>query len=453
MKNGNGWGNFTPAYLALHRYVRRPGPESDYHMEKPLEYHSNTSELIQMLKKGHYGVELDGEAWDRLITWIDLNVPDHGTWSEHGNIRGNFRQRRIEMRTKYASRPEDPEFILVTDRDPVKFVRPKQVAKKNTSKLTTANWPFDEAAARRMQKTAGEQTRKVIDLGNGVKMNMMLVPAGEFVMGSRKGALDEGQKIARVKKAFWMGELEVTNAQYKQFDARHDSRYIKQQSKDHTTPGYPANLPDQPVVRVSWKRASAFCNWLSERTGLRIRLPSEAEWEYACRAGTETPLHFGGLEDDFSAFANMADVRLRDMAVQIGARGTHLQPIANPTKYDDWIPRSDRFNDGSLLAAAVGSYAPNAWGLHDMHGNVAEWTRSAYRPYPYNVDDGREDADPVSRRVVRGGSWRDRPRRCRSAFRLGYRPWQGVYNVGFRIVCEAEEPGQDARAIAASLPH
>ncbi len=78
-------GNFTPSYLALHPFVRRPGPESDYHLQKPLECHAGTSELVQMLEKGHYNVKLDAEAWDRLITWIDLNVPDHGTWREqHG---------------------------------------------------------------------------------------------------------------------------------------------------------------------------------------------------------------------------------------------------------------------------------------------------------------------------------------------------------------------------------
>ncbi|MCD6303653.1 MAG: hypothetical protein J7M21_01675, partial [Planctomycetes bacterium] len=88
--------NFTPSYVALHPYVRRPGPESDYHLTPPMEYHADVSELIQMLRKGHGRVKLDKEAWDRLITWIDLNVPDKGTWSAYRQIAGNIHERRLE---------------------------------------------------------------------------------------------------------------------------------------------------------------------------------------------------------------------------------------------------------------------------------------------------------------------------------------------------------------------
>ncbi len=107
----NGWGNFTPSYLALHPYVRRPGPESDYHVIPPYEYHAGTSELVQMLKKGHHNVQLDAEAWDRLYTWIDLNVPDHGSWSEHRKIAIKFDKRRLELRKLYAYRDENPEVL------------------------------------------------------------------------------------------------------------------------------------------------------------------------------------------------------------------------------------------------------------------------------------------------------------------------------------------------------
>ncbi|MDP7290348.1 MAG: SUMF1/EgtB/PvdO family nonheme iron enzyme, partial [Phycisphaerae bacterium] len=98
--------------------------------------------------------------------------------------------------------------------------------------------------------------------------------------------------------------------------------------------------------------------------------------------------------------------------------------------------RDDRFDDRGLVTADVGGYKPNAWGLCDMHGNAAEWTRSALRPYPYKDDDGRNLPKPADRLVVRGGSWRERPKRCTSAFRLGYEPWRKVYNVGFRVVVE-----------------
>ena len=97
----------------------------------------------------------------------------------------------------------------------------------------------------------------------------------------------------------------------------------------------------------------------------------------------------------------------------------------------------ERFDDGAKIMREVGEYQPNAWGLHDLHGNVWEWTRSAYRAYPYAEDDGRNDPGGSSeKRVVRGGSWRDRPKRCTSSFRISYPPYQCVYNVGFRVKCE-----------------
>jgi formylglycine-generating enzyme required for sulfatase activity len=102
----------------------------------------------------------------------------------------------------------------------------------------------------------------------------------------------------------------------------------------------------------------------------------------------------------------------------------------------DIVPRDERFDDGALVTANVGSYRPNAWGLFDMHGNAAEWTRTAYGPYPYREDDGRSAAGAGGDKVVRGGSWRDRPARCRSSFRLSYSPYQKVFNVGFRVICE-----------------
>jgi len=111
------------------------------------------------------------------------------------------------------------------------------------------------------------------------------------------------------------------------------------------------------------------------------------------------------------------------------------RPYTKASKYDDWIPKDTRFHDGSFLSEPGGQHLANAWGLHDMHGNVWEWTRSAYTPYPYRADDGRNAPTGEAKRVARGGSWRDRPKRARAAFRLAYRPYQPVYNVGFRVVC------------------
>jgi formylglycine-generating enzyme required for sulfatase activity len=262
----------------------------------------------------------------------------------------------------------------------------------------------------------------------------VLVPAGEFVMGDAYGHADAMPcSRVRIDRPFWIGTCEVTNSQYAAYDARHDSRYIDQQWKDHTTPGYPANEPNQPVIRVSCDEAQAFCRWLSQRTGERFSLPTEAQWEYAARAGTATALPTGGTGDDFSKYANLADQSIALLAVT----GVNPRPRKNAPITMDFTPREGRFNDGERVACGVGKYQPNAWGLLDMHGNVAEWTRTAMRAYPYKAD-GRDAADADGERVIRGGSWADRPFRATSAFRLSYPKWQKVHNVGFRVVCEAK---------------
>jgi formylglycine-generating enzyme required for sulfatase activity len=178
-----------------------------------------------------------------------------------------------------------------------------------------------------------------------------------------------------------------------------------------------------------------FCRWLAARAGRRCSLPTEAQWEYACRAGTDTPFSYGGLNADFSKHANLADRTLREYVCDPYNKAR--APFANPGKYDDWLPKDDRFSDGGFVSEEVGRWQPNAWGLCDAHGNAAEWTLSACRPYPYRDDDRNDPASPEPR-AVRGGSWRDPPRDCRSAARLAYRPYQKVYNVGFRVVLEAD---------------
>ncbi|MBM3855997.1 MAG: formylglycine-generating enzyme family protein, partial [Verrucomicrobia bacterium] len=198
--------------------------------------------------------------------------------------------------------------------------------------------------------------------------------------------------------------------------------------------GLPLDAPRQPVIGVSWHDAMAFCQWLSQRTGRRFTLPTEAQWEWACRAGTASALSFGDLDTDFSPWANLADVAFGAAVLQDGARQQtggieHLAP-------DGAALADRRWNDRHVVTAPVGSFRANAWGLFDLHGNAAEWTRSAARPYPYRDDDGRNALAPEARRIVRGGSFYDPARRSRSAARLDYPAWQRVFNVGFRVVCE-----------------
>ena len=104
-------GKFSVGYAALHRYVRRPGIESDFHVLEPMEFHADTTQLVQMLKQGHYGVQLDVEEWDRLVTWIDLNTPFHGTWGEEIASPGKQRERRRELLKRYANVDDDPEAV------------------------------------------------------------------------------------------------------------------------------------------------------------------------------------------------------------------------------------------------------------------------------------------------------------------------------------------------------
>ncbi len=424
-KSEPGWRGFTPSYIALHPFVRRPGPESDYHLQQPLEYHASTSELVQLLDKGHYNVQLDAESRDRLVTWMDLNVPDHGSWSEHRRGHSPMEARRLEMRTRFANRPENPETVAELPVPQVAYIAPAPLPARPAVPACDG-WPFDAAEATRRQQAAGLKPELKIDLPQGLALEMRLIPAGQFVMGAADGAgeVDETPPaVVRIERPFYMGKFEITNAQYALFDSTHDSAYISILNKDQSIRGLAANGERQPVIRVNWNQVQEFCRWLSEETGARFDLPTEAQWEYACRAGSAASLAWGSCASDFGQLANLADQRVNDLT-----RGDSPR----------WIPSAAGVNDGSVISDDVGKYAANAFGLCDMHGNVAEWTRTAYRAYPYNPGDGRDDPAAEGKKVVRGGSWYDRPHRARSSFRLAYEPWQRVFNVGFRVVMEAD---------------
>jgi len=441
--NSPGPRGFSNSYHALHGYVRRPGPESDYHLLRPLEYHVSTSELFQMLQKGHHNVKLGRDAWETLYCWADLNVPYYGTWSEvaagkSGKPADGCRidpvaARHRELRRLYAFSDEHAEADAARPTpDRPKFIKPEpEKPDNNPPPPKVASWPFDAKQAKQRQAAGVKQITRTIDLGDGLKLTLVRIPAGAFVMGDAACGDADEKPLAAVKidKPFWMATTETTNALFGRFFPDHDSRYIDQQWKDHTLPGYAANLPQQPVIRVSWNEAVAFCAAISRKTGVKFTLPSEAQWEWACRAGADTPLSFGGLDADFTPHANLADESLRLFVVK------GVNPKA--TKHEDFqafIPRAVGLNDGQMIAGDVGSYQPNAWGLHDMHGSVAEWTLSDYKAYPYRADDGRNAGAADTKKVVRGGSWRDRPQRARSGFRLAYPAWQKVFNVGFRVV-------------------
>jgi formylglycine-generating enzyme required for sulfatase activity len=417
------------SYLELHPYVRRNGPEGDYHVLTPLEFHANTSLLIQMLRKGHQNVKLDAEAWDRLITWIDINVPAHGTYHEAAPIPHNFEKRRYDSKKKYANVDEDIEAIPNLHRKPVAFVKPEPLPPR-PAPVTLPGWPIEAEKAKQLQRDLGA-TEMTVDLGGGLSLPLKKMPAGDFVMGDVEGYGNEYPTVAaKIEKPFWIGATEVSLAQYQQFDPKHINGYYDMHYKDQVKPGYLMDSPDLPVIRVSWDQAIAFCQWLSKRTGKKVSLPTEVQWEWACRAGSSTPMFYGGLDSDFSTFANLADASLSKLAVS----GVDPQPIHNPDKFWDFVPKEARFSDGTVHLAPVGKYLPNAWGLQNMIGNAAEWTLDDYRPYPYQPQTASACVGAGMRKAVRGGSWSDRPKESRASARWDYPQWQQVYNVGFRIV-------------------
>lgn len=422
-----GAGAFTRSYHDLNPYVRRPGPESDNHIFNPGEYAANTSVLIQMLKRGHKGVQLTDEEWRLLYTWIDLNAPFWGTWTDfalnwanefHRNWIGiHGAQQQLErMNESRARREKWNALYQVSNIDSaieaeaydfakcaadIAKIQPKERAKKRHEKPEppkVAGWPMTGIKAQPVQ----------VEMPGG-SLTFLRIPAGTFVMGDPNGYHDETPRVVTIKKPFLMSDIEVPLRNFLRWKPAHYNGYIDQLGKDHTTPGCDVmNNPWFPAVRVSWEEANAYCKWLSEKTGKKFRLPTEEEWEWAARAGTDTPFYWGGVEDNFGPYANLAD--------------KSLDGIPNQRQTLNYYHRDMRYNDGQQVLGIVGKYKPNAFGLKDMIGNAAEWTASTY--------EGTDEA------VCRGGAWDLLPRFSRVSLRVHYPRWQRVANVGIRLVCE-----------------
>ena len=414
---------FTPSFIALHPYVRRPHAESNYGIQVAAEYFSDTSPLVQMLEKGHHNVTLDDEAWDRFYTWIDLGAPDQGSWkySEWG-VQANYYERRLEMLERFARRTDDVEWLPEAPEKIAQFVRPPAESDRPV-RVDCPQWPFDEAEAKRRAKAVEMPQTLTIEIADGLAIEFVLIPPGEFVMGDPAGAPDERHATrVGIERPFYMARHEVTNAQFAAvLDKDHFSGHVGWRSIDWRGEGYPLFEADQPAVRVSWHAAMAFCEAISKKTGSPVSLPTESQWEWACRAGSDSPLWYGNADDDFGPLENLAGREQRGFAFRAKRK---------------WYLRDERSDDGAMITARAGSYAANPWGLHDMAGNVSEWTRSAYRPYPYDPADGRDAATPSGEKVVRGGSWHVRPTEAGSAHRWKYPAWRKVFNVGFRPIIE-----------------
>ncbi|MFP4056735.1 MAG: FlgO family outer membrane protein [Candidatus Brocadiia bacterium] len=258
-------------------------------------------------------------------------------------------------------------------------------------------------------------------------IRLVLVPAGEFTMGSSLGAREAAARYGRpahlyererpartvrLTRPFYMGQCEVTNAQFRRTFPTHHSGSAHGLSLDGDR---------QPAVNVSFEQAVAFC----ERHGMR--LPTEGEWEYACRAGGEGLFWWGDAPEDGAGRCNVHDRTSRDRGVA------------------PWTPFP--FRDGHAVAAPVGTFAPNPFGLHDMHGNVWEWCQDRFDPGFY-ARRPSPDADPLCRTaserlgpVLRGGSWREGPERVRAACRDWSVETVGGPDRGFRVVMDVPPAG------------
>ena len=257
------------------------------------------------------------------------------------------------------------------------------------------------------------------DLGNGVQLELVKLPAGTFQMGSPAGEGDNDEKPQHAVKlpAFLIGKYPVTQAQWRSIAALPQVQI----ELDADPAGFKGDR--RPVENVSWEEAMEFCArlsqaCLSQKGDRQYRLPSEAEWEYACRAGTTTPFCFGETITTDLANYRGTDWKLGDETYPgfygQGSRGSFREETTD-----------------------VGTFPPNAFGLYDMHGNVWEWCADRWHNnYGGAPTDGTAWIDGKSEyRIIRGGSWFDYPAVCRAAHRHFYSPGDRVDSLGFRVVC------------------
>ncbi len=286
--------------------------------------------------------------------------------------------------------------------------------------------PFDAAQARAHQEAWAKHLGIEVETPNSVGMKMVLIPPGEFLMGSTDEQVEAALKAAREEKAdagtqdriqaverpqhrvvitkpFLMGATEITVGQFKKFAATGYQTEAEKSAKDAKSvtflnPSH-AVTDNSPAAAIAWKEAVAYCEWLSEKEQVSYRLPTEAEWEYACRAGTTTQYSFGD------------DVALLDQYA--------------------WYNKNAR-----LTSYPVGSKPSNSFGLLDMHGSLAEWCQDCFDEKWY---ENRLQVDPSgshsgSERLTRGGNWGFHASHCRSAFRQSHPATLHHRHVGFRVV-------------------
>jgi formylglycine-generating enzyme required for sulfatase activity len=272
-------------------------------------------------------------------------------------------------------------------------------------------------------------------------MKLVLIHKGQFEMGSHEEHFASENTVHHVTltRNFYMAAYPVTLAQFRAFVTdtgykteaetngkggdgfdRAAHRFAHKPEYNWRNPGF-EQADDHPVVEVSWYDADAFCKWLSKKEGKTYRLPTEAEFEYAARAGTTTRFSCGDADETLKEYANVADDAL---ALEMGQ-----------------TPRKGGWNDGYAFTSPVGKFKPNPWGLYDMHGNVwtwcNDWSLNRYQPEAV-VDPAGPEKEATGGRVIRGGSWGTGPERCRSGNRVQRAPHEGFCIVGIRVARTVE---------------
>jgi formylglycine-generating enzyme required for sulfatase activity/serine/threonine protein kinase len=404
--------------------------------------------LIVTVRKNHIQVTANGEQiidWSgdesrltlRQLKW----APPWGRLGSHVT-HPEIGRRALFLAVQYAAGYRIDRVTLTPLPDPLDRAVQARVGKAAT--------PPAAATA----QTTGDIASPPQSIVNLIGMKLVLIPAGEFLMGSTD---DDGQAEAdekprhrvRITRPFYLGVTEVTHGQFRQFvdeeghrtEAEKDGRggwgWNERKKTSEQNPRYTWRNPgfkqtdEHPVVNVSWNDAQAFITWLSRKEGENYRLPTEAEWEYACRAGTTTRFGFGDDAEGLAAVGNTADGTARE-------------------NHSDWT-RAIAGRDGYVYTAPVGRFQPNAFGLYDMHGNVWEWCSdwfgdNYYKQSPADDPRGPERAtfrvlrggcwlyDPqAAYRLFQGASWHTDPLGARSACRGRIWPVERSFSLGFRL--------------------
>ena len=331
-------------------------PASKYHLIL-LPKQANLQDIAQ-LREDAKDAELEGKLFEAKQMWIRV----------------------------LAMSPTDPKVRNAYERIILKIAQQQATSPLSQvdSTPTTPTPKKTDARSSQVRREESQAQSFTEDLGNGVTLDMVAIPGGKFMMGSPEG---EGEKREKPQhevtvQSFFMGKYPITQAQYQQVMGKNPSDFKGDK---------------RPVECVSWDDAVEFCQRLSKQTGKEYRLPTEAEWEYACRAGTTTAYYFGK-----SITKKQANYRRNE-------------------------------------TTAVGEYLPNAFGLYDMHGNVWEWCEDDWHEDYENAPTNGSAwyLESSRKKVIRGGSWFDIPIYSRSAYRFSFSCGVRSLNSGFRVVCVA----------------